>query len=93
MVNGVFLSLSKAQKVSISSTTAKNGTALVSDKVMIWSSVDCYIAFGDSSVTATTSSIPIPAGTVLFLHNPGATYIAGICDTGVSGTLNIVECS
>lgn len=93
MVNGVFLSLSKAQKVSISSTTAKNATALASDKVMIWSSVDCYIAFGSSAVEATTSSIPIPAGTVLFLHNPGATYIAGICDTGVSGTLNIVECS
>lgn len=92
MIGGVFLSLGKAQKLAMTATTAVTQTAMTSAKVAVWSTVDCYIAFGGSTQTATTSSIPIPAGTWLFLALPAA-YIAGICDTGNSGTLNIIECN
>ena len=91
MIDGLFLGLVSGQKFAISATTAKNSTALTKNKVGVWASVDCYIAFGGSGVTATTSSIPIPAGTWLFLQNPDG-YIAAICDSGVTGYLNIIEC-
>jgi hypothetical protein len=47
-----------------------------------------YIAFGGSTITATTASMPIPAGnTEVFTIPGGATYMAAICDTALTTTL------
>jgi hypothetical protein len=41
--------------------------------------VDVFIAIGSSAITATTSSLPIPAGAVeVFETGPSATHIAAI---------------
>jgi hypothetical protein len=44
-----------------------------------------YIAFGNSSVTATTASIPIAPNSVEVMTNPGAGSLAYIAAIGTAG--------
>lgn len=96
MVGGIFLSLGASQRVSVSGTSAVCAEPLISDKIAIWSTCDCFITFGtaDDMTSTTAAGVPIPSGTWLFLQNPNVGgYIAGICVAGVSGTLNIINCN
>lgn len=55
----------------------------------LWSSVDCFVRFGDVSVAATTSSSPLTAKiSELAVTHKRDTYIAGIVSSG-TGTLFI----
>ena len=79
--------------VSVSGTTASGTltvpTAPMTSSVRIYNSavVVCFIKFGVSGITATTSDMPIaPGGVETFEIGPGVTTIAGITG-GTSGTL------
>lgn len=54
--------------------------------------IDAFVAFGDSTVTATTASTPVPAGTsmVFSVPNQSAAYIAAITASGAT-TLKITS--
>jgi hypothetical protein len=60
-----------------------------SGSVRIHSQADCFIEFGDASVSTTTSSIYFAAGTEIFIIPTGATHIA-VKTAGEAGVLNVV---
>lgn len=78
------------QTVALSTSTNLNSTNLTpsSDCVRVWSSVDCFIRFGDATAVATTSDHPITAKVPEVFQLDGATRIAGIVSSG-TGTLFI----
>ena len=55
--------------------------------IRLWSSVDCFVRFGGSTVEATTSSHPLTAK-VPEVFESNQSYIAGIVSSG-TGTLFI----
>lgn len=83
--------------VSLSNTTAKS-TALGTGIVRLYSTVDVFIKFGDSTVTAATTDMFLPGGTIEYFNAgtvlsgastvPKTPYIAGILSSG-TGTLYI----
>ena len=49
----------------------------------VWSSVDCFIMFGDVTVEATTTSHPLTAKCeLLYRTSATETYVAGIVSSG-----------
>lgn len=79
--------------VSVSSTTANGAlnlpTQSMTSSVRVHNSTTAivFIKFGNSTVTAATTDMPIPAGGVeTFEISPAVTHIAGIT-ASVSGTL------
>lgn len=81
---------SLANTANISATTSSARVAIPaggqSVRVHNAASVAVFIQFGDSSVTATTSHMPIPAGGVETFNEGGATHVAAITASG-SGTI------
>ena len=84
---------SNTTAVSVSGTTASGAlnlpSATMGSTVRVYNgtSVVVFIQFGDSTVTATTANMPIPAGGVeVFAIGSAITYIAGITASG-TGTL------
>ena len=81
---------SLANTANISATTSSARVAFPSGgrsvRVYNAASVAVFIQFGDASVTATTSHMPIPAGATEAFQIGGATYAAAITSSG-SGTV------
>lgn len=80
--------------VSISTVTAVSG-ALVPGKYRVWSSVDCFVRQGASTVTATTAAgTPLAAGRAeyweIFDAASNAGYMASITAAG-TGTLYLTR--
>lgn len=83
--------------VTIGSSSASSATALTGTELPTWQeycvntgTAPVFVAFGVSTVSATTSSIPIPTNTpIYFTLNEGQQYISGISATG-SATLYCV---
>ena len=79
--------------VSVSTTTASGALNLpgqpITSSVRVYNGtgVTVFVQFGISTVTATTSHMPIPAGGVeTFEIGPSVTHVAGITVAG-TGTL------
>ena len=79
--------------VSVSTTTASGALNLptqpMTSSVRVYNGtgVTVFVQFGISTVTATTSHMPVPAGGVeIFELSPNVTHIAGIT-AGGTGTL------
>ena len=78
------------QLVSLSIASARS-TALVDGQIYrLWSSVACFIKFGDSAVDATTSDFPISAEVDKFFACDSGTYVAAIVSSG-TGVLYITR--
>ena len=83
-----------ANTAALSATTSSSRVALPSSgttgaksvRVYNAASVAVFIQFGDVTVTATTSHMPIPAGGVECFEVGSATYVAGITGSS-SGTV------
>ena len=86
--------VSDTTAVSVSGTTAAGALNLqagtprggLTCRVHNATAVRVYIQFGDSTVTATTAKMPIPAGATEVFSIGGCTHIAAITDSG-TGTL------
>lgn len=85
---------SLSNTAALSATTSSARVALASAgatsnksvRVYNAASVTVFIQFGDATVTATTSHMPIPAGGVECFEVGSATYVAGITGSS-SGTV------
>ena len=82
------------QKVAASGTTARTATAFENNDIGIYCATDCYIKFGDSTVTATTTDggydMLVAAGSRQDVRNGGASHVAVILASG-SDTVYINE--
>jgi len=77
------------QTVSLSTVTARSNTLNSTlGAIRVWSSVNCFIRFGDSTVDATTSDHPLTAEVPEVFETTGSTHVAGIVSSG-TGTLFI----
>lgn len=61
--------------------------------VRIAASGNCHVAFGDSSIAATSSSMLFPVGVELFTLKPQWTHIAVIAESGATGNVSISDMS
>lgn len=82
------------QSVSVTDTTGATAiNTLKAGQVRIVSmpgSDTAYIAFGLATLEATTASIPVPPGAVVYFGVPQqASFIAAICATGETATLKL----
>lgn len=60
--------------------------------VRIASTVDCYIKFGNSSVTATASDMLFPAGVEVFaVEDPAITHVAAVLVAATPGVLTATK--
>lgn len=80
--------------LSVSTGSARVQLGTLSNTLLITASIECYIKFGDVTVTAATSNgnhdFYMPAGASWIVPKaPGATYIAAI--SSGSGALHISE--
>jgi hypothetical protein len=74
--------------ISISGTTARSA-AISTGLIRIYASTDCFIKFGDSSVTATTSDHFLLGGSVYDLSYSGTNFAA--ITSGSTGTIYASE--
>lgn len=80
----------KFQTIQTSGTSVKS-TAITSRRItVIGNSVPHYMAFGTSTVTASTSSAVIPAGAVLDFNFVSGQYVALMSSSGV-GYITIID--
>ena len=79
-----------AQSVSVTGTTARNGTDFTRKIIRIYATEDTFYKLGDSSVTATTSDHFLPKEVVDYISVDTNVRIAAIRST-TSGTLYISE--
>ena len=86
-----------AHQISVSATSARNATAFEDDTriISLYADVPIYIAFGDSSVTATTSDHYFPQGVYYDLsiggdHARHYTHMA-VLQVSAAGTIYISE--
>lgn len=83
-----------AHQIAIGASSARNATALVSKVISVYATVDCFVEFGDVTVSATATTHFIPAGAYIDLDTDNgvsrATHIAVIHPTN-SGTLYVSE--
>jgi hypothetical protein len=79
-------------EVSLSTTTAVNGTALAAGWYMIQCDADCYIKQGAAAQTATANDWRLPANQAYPMSVDGAStgYLAGIVASGTA-TLQILK--
>ena len=62
------------------------------DLVRIASNVDCYLQFGDSNITATTSSMLFPAGAEIFsTPGPDITHVAFLLVGSTAGIISVTR--
>ncbi len=47
----------------------------------------CYVKLGDVTVTAATTDMPLLPQSAMILTKGSATYVAAICDSGLTTTL------
>lgn len=75
---------------AVSARVALPATINHKDIIRVATSVDCYVALGDSSVTATSSDPLFLAGVEYIQVAPGQTHIAAV-RLGTDGTLTATE--
>ena len=81
-----------AQQIAVTGTTAHQTTAFASDTVAIavYTTQDCFIRTGNSSVVAATTDHFLPAGFYTTLALKGDIYLAAISN-GTNGTIYLSE--
>ncbi len=81
-----------AQQIVVTSTTARQTNAFASTTVAIavYTTQNCFIRTGNSTVVAATTDHFLPAGFYTTLALKGDTYIAAISG-GTNGTLYVSE--
>lgn len=67
---------------SISTVSARVALPAGGIAYRLAATADCYIAFGNSAVTASTASNLFPAGAEIWFDDSGATHLAAITVTG-----------
>jgi predicted GH43/DUF377 family glycosyl hydrolase len=80
--------------VSLNVTNVSSRVAMADpiSLVRIAASVDCYMKFGDSTVTATTSDMLFPAGAEIFsVEDPRITHIAALLVGSTPGVLTATK--
>lgn len=83
--------LSPSSPANVTVGASSNSIVVPSGWVVRLSSlVDCWVAFGDNTVAATSSDILVPAGTDVFRVPESATHIAVIQSTS-AGILNVCK--
>lgn len=91
---GVVQALTPVATVTINATTSSTRVAMTDpiSLVRIASTVDCYIKFGDSSVSASASDMLFPAGAEVFaVEDPTTTHIAAVTVGGTPGVLTATK--
>lgn len=91
---GLVQALRPSTNVSLSVTTSSARVALPSETALIRiaTTVDVYLAFGNSGVTATTSSMLFPAGTEVFtIDDDNITHVAAVLVASTSGPLTATK--
>jgi len=96
IVKSQYLTITTPQSIAVADTSeSSRAVAETTNRVVLISSVDCWIAIGTGTVTATTAapSFRIPANVPFYpiKVTGGATKIAAIRAGSTSGTLSIVE--
>ncbi len=79
-----------AQSVSLSNATARNSSDFVYRVIRVYSTIDCFIKLGDSTVEAAVTDHFLPTGAIEYFARKEHTRIAGILASG-TGTLYISE--
>jgi len=79
-----------AQSVSLSDVTARNATDFTYRMIRVYSTQNCFIKLGDSTVEATVTDHYLPTGAIEYFARKEHTRIAGILPSG-TGTLYISE--
>lgn len=76
-------------QLSVSTSSARTGPFTEND-VSFYCATECWIKFGDSTVTASTSSydIMVPALTMLDMRNGGNSYMAVISSGSDTAYIN-----
>lgn len=91
---GVVQALTPVATVSLSLSGSSTRVAMTDpvSLVRIASNVDCYVKFGNSSVTATTSDMLFPAGAEVFaVEDPATTHVAAILVGATPGVLTATK--
>lgn len=74
--------------VAVSASTSSARTALENISPFVWvvndGTVVVFVSFGDSSITAAATDMPIPAGQGLLLRRKGGTHIAVLTASGTA---------
>lgn len=68
--------------VSISTVSARVALPSGGVSYRVAATADCYVAFGNSAVTATSANMLFPAGAEILFDDTGATHVAAITLTG-----------
>ena len=79
-----------AHSVSLSDATARNTTNLIYRVIRVYSTANCFIKLGDSTVEAAVTDHFLPTGAIEYFARKEHTRIAGILASG-TGTLYISE--
>jgi len=79
-----------AQTVSLSDATARTATNFTYRVIRIYSTANCFIKLGDSTVEAAVTDHFLPTGAIEYFARKEHTRIAGILASG-TGTLYISE--
>jgi len=78
-----------ADQGSIATSGTSNSVTLNGAYIVrLHATKDCYVNFGDSTVTASASDMPMDAGTEVFGVPSNTTYIAAI-QNSAAGTLTV----
>lgn len=79
-----------AQKISLTTSTARNSTNFTHNVIIITSDVDCFVVLGSSSVVAAVTDHFLPAGVPWAMNVGTNVRLAGIVASG-TGNLYISE--
>lgn len=91
---GMVQALSPVATVSLSVSGSSSRVALTDpiSLVRLASNVDCYVKFGNSAVTATSSDMLFPAGAEIFaVEDPSITHVAALLVAATPGVLSATK--
>jgi hypothetical protein len=77
--------------VGISGASARVALPTNAQVIRISTSGNCFVRFGDNTVTATSNDMLFPIGTEIFTMEPSWTHVACIQEGSDTGTLSVVE--
>jgi hypothetical protein len=81
------------QLIAIGGTSVRVPIPTESQVVRIAATGNCYVAFGDNSIVATSSHMLFPVGVELFTVKPTWTHVAVIAEAGATGNVSISDMS
>ncbi len=74
--------------LTIGAASARSILPVNTKVIRLAASQECWLAFGDSTIVATTAGILFPIGVEIFTVPEAATYIA-VLQNGTGGSLNV----